>query len=444
MKSPPKDERAWVDELSLEEFEEYERRFKWLSEDARPEQLTPEGDWKTWLLLAGRGFGKTRTASEDVAAYGLDNPDSRIAVVAETFADGRDVCVEGESGLLSVLPEKSVAHWNRSLGELVLTNGTRYRTYSGDKPNQLRGPQHHRAYVDELAKYQYPLETWTQLQLGLRLGDDPRCVVATTPRPIALIKELVGRANVVVTTGSTYENAENLAESFLAEVRLRYEGTSLGDQELHGRIVQFDGESIFDPEWFERNRWTDDWDREVVGRWLSLDLAMKDKEENSYNALTVFELTSDYHLDVRHAWRERLSFPKLMPRLAAFAHEWNHDGLLRGFVVEDKAHGITASQTIREGSDEWLASILIPFDPGQRSKEVRWNQAAVWAGKGCVRLPEPSAGTPWLHDYEEELYALPDAAHNDWADSFAQGVIYLENLVASGYRARQGAGEEVR
>lgn len=201
--------------------------------------------------------------------------------------------------------------------------------------------------------------------------------------------------------------------------------------------------AIFDREWFRRNRWregmpmVDGTARQVVGRWISLDLAMKDKEDSAYNALTVFELTADYYLDVRYAWRDKLSFPKLMPRLSTMAGDWNYDGNLRGFLVEDKAHGITVSQTIREGPDEWLASILIPFDPGQKSKDVRWNQAAVWAEKGCIRLPEPSGEHPYLYEYEEELYGLPDSKYKDWADTFAQAVIYLGHYVSEGYRARQ-------
>lgn len=189
------------------------------------------------MLLAGRGFGKTRTAAEDVAWYGLKNAGSRIAVVAETFADGRDVCIEGESGLLSCLPPSSVRMWNRSMGELFLVNDTRYKIYSGDKPDQLRGPQHHRAWTDELAKYRYARETWTQLMLGLRLGDDPRVVVTTTPKPLSLLREIMKRTNTHLTRGSTFDNAANLAAPFLAEVREQYEGTRLGRQELYAEVL---------------------------------------------------------------------------------------------------------------------------------------------------------------------------------------------------------------
>lgn len=158
-------------------------------------------------------------------------------MVAETFSDGRDVCVEGESGLLACLPDPIVGHWNRSLGELVLTNGTIYKLFSGDKPDGLRGYQFHRAWTDELAKFRYARETWTQLQLGLRLGDDPRNVVTTTPRPIALLRDLTKRENVHVTRGSTFDNAANLAAPFVAEIRARYEGTRVGRQEIDGLIL---------------------------------------------------------------------------------------------------------------------------------------------------------------------------------------------------------------
>lgn len=218
--------------------EAYLRHLHWKYVRARPNQRTPEGHWYTWLVLAGRGFGKTRTAAEDMAFYGWANPASRIAVVAETFADGRDVCVEGESGLLSCLCEEDIESWNRSIGELVLTNGTLYRLFSGDKPESARGYQFHRAWFDELAKYRYAREAWTQIQLGLRLGTDPRSVVTTTPRPMALLRELMGRENVVVTRGSTFDNAPNLAPTFLQEVRQRYEGTRLGRQELSGELLE--------------------------------------------------------------------------------------------------------------------------------------------------------------------------------------------------------------
>src|SRR5260221_3633428 len=212
----------------------YTMRARRLSK-ARPEQLPPEGDWRTWLLLSGRGFGKTRLAAEDVSYYGMKHGASRIAIVAATFADIRDTCVEGESGLLSVLPVDEIEFWNRSMGELRLKNGTLYRGFSADQPDRLRGPQFHRTWCDELAAWQRMDETWTQL--STRLKPDPRIIVTTTPRPLPLIKALVKDPTVRVTRGSTFDNAANLADSALAVLRAKYEGTRLGRQELAGEIV---------------------------------------------------------------------------------------------------------------------------------------------------------------------------------------------------------------
>jgi phage terminase large subunit-like protein len=210
-------------------------RVKW-KQTARPDQITPDGDWSTWLILAGRGWGKTRTGAEDVAWAGLANPGWRIAVVAPTSADARDTCIEGDSGLLNVLPREAVQTWNRSLGELILTNGTRYKTFSADEPERLRGPQHNRAWADELAAWRYP-EAWDQLMFGLRLGQHPQVVVTTTPKPTPLVKSLVGSSTTKVTRGSTFDNAANLAPSALAMLKAKYEGTRLGRQELEAEIL---------------------------------------------------------------------------------------------------------------------------------------------------------------------------------------------------------------
>lgn len=203
---------------------------------ARPDQRPPDDDWLVWLILAGRGWGKTRTGAEWIKQQALAHPGSRWAVVAPTYADARDTCIEGESGILAVLPEDRVDTWNRSLGELVLANGSRVKLFAAEQPDRLRGPQHHGAWCDELAAWRYP-EAWDQLQFGLRLGDVPRTVVTTTPRPTALVRDLAGRPDVHVTRGATFDNADNLSAAALAELRNRYEGTRLGRQELYGELL---------------------------------------------------------------------------------------------------------------------------------------------------------------------------------------------------------------
>ena len=229
------DWRADWEALRPEQQQAILKRNEWL-DAARPDQLAPNGDWNTWLILAGRGWGKTRTGAEDVAWYGVTNPGARIAVAAPTAADARDTCIEGNSGLLGVLPSQMVQTWNRSLGELILTNGTRYKAFSADEPDRFRGPQHHRAWADELAAWKHP-DAWDQLMFGLRLGDHPRAVVTTTPRPTQLVRGLIKDAKTIITRGSTFDNAANLAPSALEQLRAKYEGTRLGRQELDAEIL---------------------------------------------------------------------------------------------------------------------------------------------------------------------------------------------------------------
>lgn len=210
---------------------------------AREKQLAPEGAWDTWLVTAGRGFGKTRLASE-WAIEKARTGSVRLALVGTTAADCRDVMVEGESGILTCSPPWFRPTYEPSKRRLTWPNGAVATTYSAEEPDSLRGPQHHYAWCDELAKWKYVGETYDQLQFGLRLGDRPQCLITTTPRPIALIKELVRRGRdendptVVLTTGSTYENRSNLAPAFLKAIEDRYAGTRLGRQELEAELLE--------------------------------------------------------------------------------------------------------------------------------------------------------------------------------------------------------------
>jgi phage terminase large subunit-like protein len=194
-------------------------------------------DWFFWLLMAGRGAGKTRAGAEDTWWFGFMNPGSRIAIVAPTSNDCRKTCFEGESGLIARIPKHLIANWNR--GELVLTmtNGTMYQGYSAEEPDRLRGPQHHRAWCDELAAWRYLDDTLDNLLMGLRLGEMPRIVATSTPRPLARLKEIVADLTTWVDTVSTYANLANLPKIFVKKILARYEGTRKGRQELHAEIL---------------------------------------------------------------------------------------------------------------------------------------------------------------------------------------------------------------
>lgn len=212
---------------------------------ARPDQLAPRGDWSIWLVKAGRGWGKTRVGAEWVRS--VATPGARIALVGSTAADVRDVMVEGESGILAVCEP-----WNRPLYEpskrrLTWPNGAIATTYSAEEPDRLRGPQHTHAWADEVAAWAAP-DTWDMLLMGLRLGDKPRAVVTTTPRSVPLMRAIQASPGLVVTRGSTRDNALNLAPSFLSGLMARYEGTRLGRQELDGEELDDNPDALWSRE----------------------------------------------------------------------------------------------------------------------------------------------------------------------------------------------------
>jgi len=191
--------------------------------------------------LAGRGWGKTRTGAADAMLYALRNPEVRVAVVTPTFGDLRRVAFEGVSGILKTMPKECLLNgrgqgYNSSASEIRLYNGSIIMGFSATEPDRLRGPQFHRAWCDELAAWRYP-EAFDQLMFALRLGDKPQCIITTTPKPTALIRMLMARNDTIVTTGSTFENSDNLAASTLAMLKERYDGTTLGRQELYAEVI---------------------------------------------------------------------------------------------------------------------------------------------------------------------------------------------------------------
>ena len=203
---------------------------------ARQDQLEPVGDWRTWLIQAGRGWGKTRTGAEWVIERALEVPGCRIALVARSASDARDVMVEGQSGILACANEDERPEYEPSKRRLTWPNGSMATTYTAEKPDQLRGPQHHYAWADELAAWQR-LDAWDQLKFGMRLGDRPRVVVTTTPRPLHMLRKLAQLDSTHVTRGSTMDNAANLSSDFIQAIHDRYQGTTLGRQELEGELL---------------------------------------------------------------------------------------------------------------------------------------------------------------------------------------------------------------
>ncbi|MGE0109114.1 MAG: terminase family protein [Bdellovibrionales bacterium] len=329
-------------------------RAKWIKK-ARGAQLTPYGAWRIWLILAGRGWGKTRTGAEDIAAYCLWHSNVRVGIIAPTYADARDVCIEGESGLLGVLPSSCVQNWRRSTGDLLLYNGSRIKIYSADQPERLRGPQHHRVWCDELGAWP-SRDAFDQMWFGLRLGNDPRVIVTTTPRRTEIICELLARVeeDVFLTHGRTMDNRDNLAPAVLAQLERRYAGTRLGRQELEAELLEDTEGSLWTRDMIENARALLG-GREFVRVVVAVDPALSDKKTSDETGIVAAGLCEDGVIYILADWSCQTSPEAWARRVIACYHEFHADLI----VAEVNAGGALVERLLRQ------ADPLIAF------KEVR-------------------------------------------------------------------------
>lgn len=227
---------------------------------ARPNQLEPDAilpngeHWTTWLILAGRGFGKTRCGAETIIKWVREGHCKHIAIIAQDSADARDVMVEGESGIIACSPRDFMPKYEPSKRRLTWPNGARATLFSAEDYDSLRGPQFDGAWCDELCKWRYAQEAWDNLQFGLRLGEHPRQIVTTTPRPMKLLKDIILRSDTAITKGSTMENLANLAPPFRKAVIDKYEGTRIGRQELNAELLDDTPGALWNRTMLESNR----------------------------------------------------------------------------------------------------------------------------------------------------------------------------------------------
>jgi HK97 family phage portal protein len=423
--------------LAAAEFEALKARDATLAgaqRTLRASQRTPAGDWRTWLILAGRGWGKTLTGAEDVKTYGLSHPGSRIAIVAPTLASARDTCIEGQSGLISVLPRGAIRVWNRSLGELILTNETRYKLFSAEEPDRLRGPQHHRAWCDELASWgegtkerDWPA-AWDMLMFGLRLGADPRCVVTTTPRPTRIVKHLVSEETVTMTRGHSDENAENLPPAFLDQIMARYEGTRLGRQELDAEILEDVPGALWTWAMLEDRRPAPDLTRVVV----AIDPAVTSSEDSDETGIVVCGLGVDGRGYVLADRSCRLSPDGWARRAVAVFDDHRADLVVAevnngGDLVENTLRTVrrtipyrkvtasrgkqTRAQPVAALYEQGRVSHVVVFDPGGRLMGLfDWlGPTSLTKRRGWDALPAPVAETKanWLIDDYRAVIVSP-------------------------------------
>lgn len=380
---------------------------------ARPEQHEPAGDWwTTWAIITGRGWGKTRTAAEWVRrridTYG------RWALVARTAGDVRDVMIEGESGLLSVFPPSQRPDWQPSRRRLTFHNGAIATTFSAEEPDQLRGPQHEAAWGDEVATWPY-VEAWDNLQFGLRLGVHPRQVVTTTPKPLRILRELIAAKDldVVLTRGTTYENKLNLAEAFFRKIIRKYEGTTLGRQELKGELLDDIPGALWKRALLDEHRRRDDQTPDMQRIVVGVDAATTHGEESDQTGMAVVGRGTDGEFYVFEIEGYRMSPLGWGKRSIMFLDDYEADRI----VAESNQGGEMVESNIRTVR----ANAPVKLIHAKRGKVIRAEPVAALYEQGRVH----HVGT--FEDAEDQMCAFPVATElDDMVDALVHAITELD------------------
>jgi predicted phage terminase large subunit-like protein len=412
---------------------------------AHPYQIPPdlEIDYTVFLMLAGRGAGKTRSAAEALWWWAWTHPNTMSIVLAPTSGDLKFTCFEGPSGLLACIPEPLVVDYNKQDHLIKLSNGSKIRGVSADSYDRLRGINSSFCWCDELAAYQYlgPNEAWDNMMLGLRIKPDdkphshPRVIVTTTPRPKDLILDLVGREgdDVVVSRASTYDNAKNLDKAFQKQLET-YRGSKLYEQEVMGLVVDLEDGKVVGRDMFKMYPHDKPLPKfEYIV--MSLDCAYTDKTYNDPTASTtwgVFKpLDGPMSVLLIDCWAEHLTFPQLKPKVL---EEWRNsygegkDAKRPDLIlVEAKASGLSLVQE--------LQAMHLPvraWNPGNADKMTRLQITASIFSTGRVWLPESSVHKGYVKDWAEgflsQICAFPDAAHDDYVDATTQAMRLLKDM----------------
>lgn len=408
----------------LTDIEARELLYSWATW-ARPSQIAPPGKWLTWLILAGRGFGKTRTGAEWVRAN--VNKYERFILVARTAGDVRDVMVEGESGLLSVFPPDQRPRYEPSKRKITFTNGAVATTFGADEPDLLRGPQCEAAWADELATWRYP-EAWDNLQLGLRLGNDPRQVVTTTPKPVRLVRDLVKNPSTVITRGSTYENLANLAPTFAQFITSKYEGTTIGRQELYAELLDEYPGAFWTRAELESHRVQETPELERIV--IAIDPAVTAGDESDQTAIVVAGRDYNRQLYVIHAEGMRVSPQTWATRSIDLYDRYEADRI----IAERNNGGDMVEATIRQVR----STAPVRTIHASRGKTVRAEPIAALYEQGRVHhvgalteLEDQLVAFPVATDLDDlvdaDVYALTDLAQQQ----FSQVTPAFEGLTQS-------------
>ncbi len=443
------------DDSLLEEFKKLPVKQKaalawqmsWLQK-AHKHQIEPPGDWWTiWLLMAGRGAGKTRAAAETLAGWAWEEPNTRWLISAPTSGDVRGTCFEGDSGLLNVIPSALIADYNKSLHELTLVNGSFLKGIPASEPERFRGGQWHGAWLDELAAWEYLQDSWDMIMFAVRLGKRTRIIASTTPKPKPLVIELLGREgdDVTVTRASTYVNVANLAPSFQKQI-LQYEGTNLGRQEIHAEIIDPEEAGIVKRPWFRLWPAPRPFPRlEFILQ--SYDCATSEKTHNDPTGCITFGVfkpeDGGMSVMIMDCWTEHLQYPDLRPKVINEFDTVYGEGKTRKLVdlilVEDKSAGISLIQDLQRAHLPVHA-----YNPGRADKIQRLSIVANIIKAGRVWVPESSQRKGFVRDWAEgmvsQICSFPDGTvHDEYVDCISQGLRYLRD---AGWISIDGAPRE--
>jgi predicted phage terminase large subunit-like protein len=406
--------------------------------DAQDKVCQFRNGWQTWVLLAGRGFGKTRVGAELAREMVETGQAKRIAVISPTASDARDVAVEGQSGLVPVCPP-----WNKPLYEstkrrVTWPSGAQASLFSAEEPERLRGPQFDFAWVDEIAGYDINTQqmTWDMLQFCLRLGVNPRCVVTTTPKPTPLIQQLVKLARhpvnkIIITTGSTYENRTNLAAPFMRQIT-QYEGTNLGRQEIYAELIDIEESGILKRSWFKR--WPANKDMPFFEYVIqSYDTAFTEHTENDPTGCLVLGIfrpdqDSPHCAMVLDCWTDHLKYPELRKKAQEdYKNTYgDQEAPVDILLIEDKGSGIPLIQDLQR------AGLPIrKYNPGRPDKTMRLHAVSHLVYNGRVYIPEskqvPGEFVTWSEDFLREVCSFPNSPHDEYVDTLSQGLSLLRD-----------------
>ena len=354
---------------------------------ARPNQLEPDGnDWDYWIFNAGRGAGKTRSGAEWVR-HRIKAGDKRVACVAPTKGDVRRVMVEGESGLLNVCWKKDKTYKGQTLGfpiwsptnsTLTWENGAVAQFFSAEDPERLRGPQFHSAWADEVAAWRNQQEVWDMLSLCMRLGRHPRVMVTTTPKPTRLMRFLLKHPKAVLSTGSTFDNADNLASTYLQAVRDAYEGTRLGRQELYAEILEEAEGALWTTELLDscvidKDELPEHFARIVV----SVDPAVTSNEESDMTGIVVAGVDFNGTAYVLEDATDRLSPQGWAKKAVELYHKYGADRI----VAERNQGGEMVRHTLHTEDD----SVPVRLVHASRGKYARAEPVSALYERGKVK-----------------------------------------------------------